>query len=129
MLAFAQKKSGAHRLSGLANWMLGKSKPVTENLHSRVLRKEMAAELKTNADHGNLEAMLQTISNSDYFQRDYDGFSDAQKAYKVYDSQLKAIKQRQGLALKANVQYQSGLYLAKIIAVTVFVLTLIITMS
>jgi hypothetical protein len=47
----------------------------------------------------------------------------------AYDTELKNIKIRQGLSMRQNIQYQYGLYLAKIIGVVVFVLTLIITMS
>lgn len=129
LLAFAQRKSGAARLNGLANWMLNRSKVIAEMLHSRKLRKDLLAEMKNHADHGNLEGMLHPLSNSDYFQRDHEAFMDAQRTYAAYDNELKMIKIRQGLSLKANVQYQYGLYLSKIIGVVVFVLTLIMTMS
>ncbi len=129
LLAFAQRKSASTRLSGLANWMLNRSKIITEILHSRKLRKDIITEMKNQADAGNLEGMMHLFSNSDYFIRDHDGFGEAQRAYMIYDAQLKNIKMRQGLSMKANVQYQYGLYLSKIIGVVVFVLTLIITMS
>ena len=126
LLAFAQKKSGAVKLSGLAEWMAGRLKVIVESLHSRRLRKDMAAELKTLSEQGNLEAVLQLISTSEYFSKDHDGFMEAQKTFSTYDSELKNIRVRQGLAMNQNVQYQNGLYLAKILGAIVFVLTLII---
>lgn len=128
ILAFAQRKSGASRLSGLGNWMMVRVKTVIDSLHSRRIRKEMTTEMKNLADQGNLEGMLQLISNSDYFIRDNEGFNEARRAHAIYDNELRSIKFRKGMAMSQNAQYQYGLYLAKIIGVVVFVVTLIIMM-
>lgn len=128
LLAFAQRKSGATKLSGLANWMFNRTKTIIDALHSRKLRKEMTNEMKNLADAGNLEGMLQLISSSDYFVRDHEGFIEAQKAYAVYDAELKNIRLHQGLSMNQNVQYQYGLQLSKIIGMVVFVITLLIMM-
>ena len=128
LLAFAQRKSGATRLSGLGGWMSLKLRPIVEALHSRKLREDMSGELKVLADQGNLEGMFNLISGSDYFSRDHEGFVEAQNAYAIYDNELKNIKIRHGLSMNQNVQYQYGLYLSKIIGVVIFVATLIIMM-
>jgi hypothetical protein len=127
LLAFAQRKSNSGKLSGLANWTAGKLKSVVDSLHSRKLRKDMTSEMKSLADQGNLEAIMQLVCSSEYFQRDADGFAEAQRYFAIQDQELRQIRARQGMAMKHDSHYQFGLYLAKILGVLCFLTTLVIT--
>jgi hypothetical protein len=124
LLAFAQRKSNAGKLTGLANWIVGKIKFVVDSLHGKKNRKEINSEIKALAEAGNLEGILSLIINSDLFSKDSDSFSAAQREYSLYDNELKLIKARHSISMSKDSHYLLGLYLAKLIGMMAFVIIL-----
>ena len=125
LIAFAQRKSNSGKLTSLGHWFMGRMNPIIDSLHGRKNRKDFETELKSYADVGNIEGMLQLIINSDYFPRDTQGFAEAQQIFKAYDMELRQIRSRQGLAMHQDTHYLFGLQLAKIIGVLVFLVTIV----
>ena len=124
LLAFAQRKSNAGKLTGLANWIVGKIKFVVDSLHGKKNKKELNAEIKALAEAGNLEGILSLIINSDLFAKDADAFSNAQREYGLYENELKLIKARHSISMSKDSHYLLGLYLAKLIGMMAFVIIL-----
>lgn len=115
-LAFAQKKTGIQKLTGLTNYMGDKMSLIVDSFHGKTIKREVRSELKSVSATGSLEAMLQLLSRSDYVQRDVEGFRKARQEFSVASNEVRFIKDQQNFSRYYNSSYQFGLQLSCVIS-------------
>lgn len=83
ILAKAQQKYKLFPLIGLCTWAAMRVEIMLDDMHNRILRKDLKLQLKTLAATGKLSEVLATIFDRDVTERDAEGFAHAVALHQV----------------------------------------------
>ena len=128
LLGMGQKKAGIAKLTGLAGWVMKDLSSIVDKVHGKRNREDFKKELERVAKMGDLPAMMDVIANSGIIPRDQDEFAGAKQEYLLLTNELANIAKLKNLAMRHNSYFYSGLFIAKVIAIIIFVVVMVVKM-
>lgn len=102
ILAKAQQKHDSLMLPGLATWAAMRVERMLDEIHNRVLRKQMKQQLKRLASSGNINDVLCAVVNRALVQRDHDGFAQAIALHQINQARIERFQNNKTLERRAG---------------------------
>ena len=122
LLTMAQTESGVKEVKSLTGWMADRLQSLVDKLHSKIIKKEMKAALKSAASDGRFATLFKVISDPSYISRDFYGFHEAKNQYHALAYEIVKIQKQSNIQRQA---YQMGLRIAVSIGYFVAIVTLL----
>lgn len=122
ILAKAQQKHDRLSLVGLSTWAAMRIEKMLDEIHNRVMRKQLKLQLKRLAASGNLADVLSAVVNREMALRDHDGFANAIAMHQINYSKIERFQNPKLIERHAN---DLGGRLATLISSMAFFVTLL----
>ncbi len=126
LLAKAQQKQSRLVLVGLSAWAAMRLEKMIDEIHNRIIRKQLKLQLKRLAQTGNLADVLGAIMNRAVIIRDHEGFSQAIALHQINHDRIERLRNDDILDYKAK---KMGGKMAANICTIVLVITSYITIT
>jgi eukaryotic-like serine/threonine-protein kinase len=126
MLAQAQRKTGRPKLKGLTSWTALRVLPLIDNFHSRSIRRKLRANLKTAARSGELENIIDCITDAAAVADDMQGFQKAVQLFTKNTKKITKLENRKRLEDKAN---RHGMTFALIVSYSTLLITVAVVIK
>lgn len=125
LLSYVQKKTTISRLNGLAEWIVELITPdFTVYINSKSIRESFEKEMQKAAKTGILSNIIDVINNPNYFMKNKTDLIDAKTEYNALVQNLRILEKSLADAKKYKTFHLTGLYLAKVLSILVFVLVI-----
>lgn len=125
ILYYAQKRTKSSRLVGLTEWVANKVKEdFLSVINSKSLQEDFSKDMHKAAKSGSISSVVDVITKGGYFTKNRTGLMEARAEYYKLTSTARQYNQMLDNAKKYKTFYLTGLYLAKVVSILVFVLTL-----
>jgi len=121
-LALAQSESRTKNLKALSTWISGKLIEIIDSLHSKLIKRDVKNKIKQAAKEGNLNSLFKVVSASGYIKRDYYGFQEARKQYRLLTMEILELRKQSSIERMA---YKVGLRISVSISYIVCVVTVL----
>lgn len=126
MLSQAQRKTGRPKLKGLTSWAALRVLPLIDNYHSRSIRRKLRVELRSAAKSGDLEKIIDCVTDSSAVNDDLQGFQKAVQYFSKNTKKIHKLENKKRLEDKAN---RSGMTLALVVAYSTLLITVTVVLK
>jgi hypothetical protein len=125
LLYYAQKRMNINRLTGLTNWLVNNlEEDFSSLINGQTLKQDFLKDLNKAGKSGSISNILEVLTSGGYFSKNRNGFAEAKGQYTSLSNSVRLHGRALENAKKYKTFYLTGLYLAKVFSILVFVLVI-----
>jgi hypothetical protein len=123
LLYYVQKRTNVSRLNGLTEWIVSNiEEDFRAIINGQALRDSFSKELTKAGKSGSVSSVLEVLTIGGFFVKNRAGLLEAKEEYNNLSNSIRLYNRSLDNAKKYKTFYLTGLYLAKVISILVFVL-------